>query len=145
VNYRNALSNREVAALIKPPETEAANIDMLGYSQVMEVYVPIEFQGRSVGVIETYFRLDEVNREIAMSRFVIALILAFSLAVIVAIYALLTAMVVMPLRRISTAVNALLAGKPGVEIPAHGKDEIGELAASIKTVLPRDRGIKKMF
>ena len=147
VNYRNALSNKQVVALIKPPETEAANIDMLGYRQVMEVYVPIELQGRMVGVIETYFRLDEVNREITkMSRFVIGLILAFSVAVIAATYAFLTSMVIRPLRRISAAVGALSAGQTGVEMPAHAAgDEIGELASNLRKVLQKDSGAKKMF
>jgi HAMP domain-containing protein len=147
VNYRNSLSNKAVVALIKPPETEAANIDMLGYRQVMELYVPVELQGRQVGVIETYFRLDAVNREIAStSRFVIGLILGFSVAVIVAIYALLTSMVIRPLGKISSAVNAISTGRSGVEIPAPAvADEIGELAASLKKVLQKDIRVEKRF
>src|SRR3972149_10382214 len=39
-NYKKALQG-QIAADIKPPIEEQDNIDLLGYKQVMEVYVPI--------------------------------------------------------------------------------------------------------
>ncbi|OGW35677.1 MAG: hypothetical protein A2010_06695 [Nitrospirae bacterium GWD2_57_9] len=147
VNYRNTLTKNAVVALIKPPETEAANVDMLGYQQVMEVYVPIEFQGQAAGVIEAYFRLDEVNKAIAeTSRSVIGIIIGFSLIIIVATYVLLTFLVVRPLLGIITAVDGIAAGQPGAEIPeTGGSDEIGQLTAQLKKVLDLSSREKKMF
>lgn len=141
VNYRNSLLGRRVLAVIKPPETEAANIDMLGYRQVMEVYVPILFQEQAAGVIEVYFKMDAINDAIReISRFVIAIIVAFSLAVVAAVYLFLTFLVVKPLRTVGAAIDRLAAGEK-VEMPKpHGRDEIGTLTASLRRLIDKDRG-----
>lgn len=149
VNYRNSLEKNSVLAIIKPPETEAANIDMLGYRQVMEVYVPIAYEGHTEGVIEAYFKMDAVNRSIAeTSGSVIGIITGFALVIIIATHVLLSTFVVRPLRRIAAAVEGIAAGRPGAEIPAlRTSDEIGELAAQLKGILDRNREnrAKKMF
>ncbi len=51
----------EIGQKVKPE-----NISEQGYEQLLEVYVPITFKGESVpsGVIEAYFKLDDVNSRI---------------------------------------------------------------------------------
>lgn len=149
VNYRNSLEKKSVLAVIKPPETEAANIDMLGYRQVMEVYVPVEYEGHTAGVIEAYFKMDEVNKSVAeTSRAVIGIIIGFALVAIIATHVLLSSFVVRPLRRIVAAVGGIADGRPEAKIPEHrAKDEIGELAAQLKRALEegKESRTKKMF
>lgn len=67
----------EIGQKVKPE-----NISELGYKQLLEVYVPVVFGGESVpsGVIEAYFKLDEVNNRIVDTQIIlIAAIVAFIL------------------------------------------------------------------
>ncbi len=41
--------------------TKPENIAEVGYKQLLEVYVPITFNGQPAGVIETYYKVDELN------------------------------------------------------------------------------------
>ena len=60
-NYRKSLQEGKIAASIKPPVDETANIELMGYRQLMEIYVPIVYNGRTEGVIEAYFKMDAIN------------------------------------------------------------------------------------
>lgn len=61
----------EISQKVKPE-----NISEQGYEQLLEVYVPIVFKSEQVpsGVIEAYFKLDEVNSHIKQTQ--IALLVA---------------------------------------------------------------------
>lgn len=73
--FRTALRGEVPIQIQEPLKSE--NISEAGYSQLMEVYVPIFFSkergGRIVGIIEVYFSLDNVNSLINQARVLIAL------------------------------------------------------------------------
>ena len=68
----------EISETVKPE-----NVSETGYKQLLEIYVPIIFRGESIpsGVIEVYFKLDDVNSRIKESQVIIIVIIGiFSLA-----------------------------------------------------------------
>ncbi|MEK6967834.1 MAG: HAMP domain-containing protein [Nanoarchaeota archaeon] len=66
--YLEALEG-EIEAEIKPPE-KPENVNEKGYKQLLEMYVPITFEGSSktAGVIETYMKLDATNERIKKAQ-----------------------------------------------------------------------------
>src|SRR3989344_9261092 len=58
----------EIGSKVKPE-----NVSEAGYEQLLEVYVPITFSGESVpsGVIEAYYKLDDVNRHMQQTTQII--------------------------------------------------------------------------
>lgn len=67
----------EIGQKVKPE-----NISEQGYEQLLEVYVPVVFKGENVpsGVIEAYFKLDDVNNRIKETQIIlIVTIVAFTL------------------------------------------------------------------
>ena len=67
----------EIGQKVKPE-----NVSEQGYEQLLEVYVPIIFKGKNVpaGVIEAYFKLDNVNSQIKETQTIlIAAVITFTL------------------------------------------------------------------
>lgn len=135
--YRHALEEGAITGAIKPPVTEKANIDLLGYRQLMEFYVPIVYHGRIEGVIEGYYRMDDINESVAStSKRVMSLIALFGAVVCAAVYLMLTRIVVHPINALTIAANTLASGKPGASLPYLGTaDEIGALRDALLRVL----------
>lgn len=136
-NYRVSLHEGKVLSAIKPPVTEGANIDMLGYRQVMEVYVPIIYSGAVEGVVEAYFKMDAVNDTIQrIQKNVIALIALFSVAALAIMYLLLSFIIVRPLNAIKETVDRISGGQKDAEVPfMTSRDEIGDLTRALRKLL----------
>jgi len=136
-NYRQALLDSRVLSVIKPPLTEKANIELQGYRQLMEVYVPVIFNGKTEGVVEAYFKMDTVNDAIrATTKMAIALIVVLAAAIGIAVYSILTVFVIGPIKSMTRAVEKLAAGEPGATLPFIGaRDEIGALRDALARMI----------
>lgn len=78
--FKEALKGEVVTEIGQ--KTKPENISEQGYEQLLEVYVPITFKGESVpsGVIEAYFKLDNVNSRIRETQIILsAAIVTFTL------------------------------------------------------------------
>lgn len=147
-NYRQSLLDGKVLSVIKPPLTEKANIELQGYRQLMEVYVPVVFDGNAEGVVEAYFRMDTVKDAIrTTTKMAIALIIALAAAICVAAYSILTVVVIRPLRSMTQAVEKLTAGEPGATLPFLGtRDEMSVLRDALARMISAiDPHSKKRF
>ncbi|MEK6743204.1 MAG: HAMP domain-containing protein [Nitrospirota bacterium] len=147
-NYRQSLLDSRVLSVIKPPQTEKANIELHGYRQLMEVYVPVVIDGKTEGVIEAYFKMDTVKDAIRATTIqVIALIIVLAAAICIAVYSILTVVVIRPLRSMTQAVEKLTAGEAGTTLPFIGtKDEISVLRDALAQMISAlDPQSKKRF
>lgn len=78
--FKEALKGEVVTEIGQ--KTKPENISEQGYAQLLEVYVPITFKGESVpsGVIEAYFKLDNVISRIRETQIILsAAIVTFTL------------------------------------------------------------------
>lgn len=135
--YRQAVQEGKVAGAIKPPVTEKANYELLGYRQLMEIYIPIIYDGKIEGVIEGYYKMDSINESVAAaSRLIMGLIALLGVVVCAAVYLMLTRIVVRPIRALTAAADTLASGQPGASLPYIGtRDEIGNLRDALLRVL----------
>lgn len=140
-NYRRSLQEGLVVASIKPPLNEKANIELYGYRQLMEVYIPISYNDRIEGVIEAYFKMDAINRSVSgTTRKVIVLIILLALSVCIILYAMLTAMVVRPLRMMTQAAEKAGAGTPDAALRhSPSRDELGALQNALARMIASGR------
>ncbi len=141
-SYRRSLQDGLVVASIKPPLNEKANIELYGYRQLMEVYVPISFDNRVEGVIEAYFKMDAVNRSVSeTTRKVIGLIILLAATVCIVVYLMLTTMVVRPLRLLTKAADNAASTPPDAPVPPlpsiAARDEIADLRKALDRVISR--------
>lgn len=136
-NYRESLLGSKVLSVIKPPLIEKANIELQGYRQLMEVYVPVVFEGKTEGVIEAYYKMDTVKDAIrSTTQRVVSLIAVLAAVICAAVYALLTVMVIRPIHSMTAAVEKLAAGESGATLPFIGtKDEIGMLRNALARMI----------
>ena len=109
------------------------------YKQLMELYIPISFNGKVVGVIETYSNLESLNAAVADARRTIHRVIDLSLLAI-----LLVALIVMVIIRRTIAQPALALckatrqvteGNYEVELGKIRHDEIGQLASDFQQMV----------
>lgn len=136
-NYKSALAGK-VAVEIKPPlKDEKENIDLAGYRQVMEIYVPIFIDKKIVGVVETYYKMDFINESINETvRNVLALIILYAVVVLASIYGILKMVILSPVGKLKVAADKIAVGDLNVQLPEiTSKDEIRDLNEAMKGVL----------
>jgi HAMP domain-containing protein len=146
--YRQALQDGKVLSVIKPPLTEKSNIELQGYRQLMEVYIPIVYDDRTEGVIEAYFKMDEINEDVRSTVVqIVGLVVLLAAMICAVVYVIMTADVVRPLNGLTTAARKLAGQEPGVTPPFIGtKDEIGKLRdAMVQVIEALDPHRKKRF
>lgn len=134
-NYKKALQG-QIAADIKPPIEEQDNIDLLGYKQVMEVYVPISYDKKVQGVIETYYKMDFINDDIGeATRKILTFIAIFAIAILLSIYLVLKIVIVNPIAKLKEVSDEISSGNLDVRLPEiKTKDEIRDLNEALKGV-----------
>ena len=89
----------EIGQKVKPE-----NVSEQGYKQLLEVYVPITFADESVpsGVIEAYFKLDDVNVRIKETQTILLIAIAsFSIATSVLFFTLFRSVIYKQIERIN--------------------------------------------
>ncbi len=99
----------EVAADIKVP-LDPEHVSEKGYTQLMEVYVPIESKtgGEVVGVVETYYTLDSLNANIFNAQREISLIIISSFFLLaLVLWFLIKFVVIKPLQMLETGIVGL--------------------------------------
>lgn len=110
-DFQKAISGK-VAVDIKEP-LKPENVAEKGYGQLMEVYVPIIFSGESkpAGVIEVYYNLDLLNRNIRQAQLEIGGVLFISFLTLGFIMWLLVRfMIVKPLKKLESEVLEIRRG-----------------------------------
>lgn len=132
--YQKAMKGEIIAEIKAPVGSE--NIKETGYSQLMEVYVPIRsFNGEIVGVVETYTILDAINNQIRSAQINLALkIIAFSTPLII----LLGGLFLVFYRRISRSIDRLTEftkilgqGQLDKKLDIQSNDELSGIAVAI--------------
>lgn len=134
-NYQKSLSGQVVAS-IKPPVDEASNVDIYGYKQVMEVYVPIAYEGKVEGVIEAYYKMDFINEHIAeTTRLVLILIAVSAVSMLLSVYLILQIVIISPVTKLKQVSNKVSNGDLDIQLPdIKSKDEIRDLNEALKGV-----------
>lgn len=132
--YQEAIRGEIIVEIKAPVDSE--NIKETGYSQLMEVYVPIRSSGGEiVGVVETYTILDTVNSQIRSAQIDLTLKLAaFSFPLII----LLGGLFLVLYRKISSSIVRLteftkILGQGQLEkkFDIQSNDELSEIALAI--------------
>jgi len=148
-NFKNSLTGKTIAEIKKPEKPE--NIAEKGYSQLMEIYVPITHDNKVSGVIEIYVSLDLVNESVKNSNeiiFVVVMTSSFTIiAVLITIYFLFSKNIIGPITRLQEATKQIAKGELDIHVTPEGNDEIQDLAHDInemskEIIIQRDKLIK---
>ncbi len=145
LNYQLALQLKTIAT-IKDPLTEKENMELKGYKQLMEVYVPITFDGKLVGVIETYYKLDFINDNINKLSFnILILILVLTFLFVLFINLLIRFIVIKPLTHLTITMKSFARGEGDLtqKIIIKTSDEIGILSESFNSFVGKLKIIVK--
>ncbi|MBI2049059.1 MAG: PAS domain S-box protein [Parcubacteria group bacterium] len=135
----------KVEAEIQTPQ-KAENISEEGYRQLIEIYVPVSFEGQSepAGVVETYYSLDAVNALVAKLWW--ALFIASCLAALIFVFTfwkLFQRLIQEPLEKTRKFALEYMEdegmGKTGVLLEIESHDEIGEVNRAINQMLSQLR------
>jgi len=135
-NYENAV-NGKISVIVKDPIEDQTNIDLVGYKQVMEIYVPINYDGKIEGVIETYYRMDYVNEVISkVTAKVLMLLGLFSALILITVYLILTFVVIKPINALIVVADKITDGELDTKLPeAKSNDEMSNLVASLEMLV----------
>lgn len=108
--FKEALKGEVVTEIGE--KTKSENISEQGYEQLLEVYVPVTFKGENVpsGVIEAYFKLDNVNSRIKETQLILILtIVTFTLASFGLLFIIFKLVIYKQIERINQQAEALKA------------------------------------
>lgn len=135
-NYENALKGK-ITTLYKDPIEDQTNIDLKGYKQVMEIYVPVIYDGKVEGVIETYYKMDLTNDNIYYVTSNVLLVLGIFISLILlTTYLILTYIVIKPINALIVVADKITDGELDTKLPnAKSNDEISNLIASIEMLV----------
>ncbi len=98
---------------------------------IMAVSVPLNFNGRVVGVMRMVTSLRAVNRQIMLADMVILVVAALCMALVIISNLLFINSVVEPVAVVTDAAKRISAGSYGFRIENHYTDEMGELVDNI--------------
>lgn len=143
-NYEKAMGG-DVAVVIEDPIVEKENIELKGYRQLMQIYVPIIYNGKVEGVIETYYKMDFIYESIAdVTLTILTIIGIFSLLVLIAVYIVLKNVVINPINALKDAADKITDGDLDTKLPeAKSDDEVSCLIASIEMLVASYKAKKK--
>jgi signal transduction histidine kinase len=138
----DAISGRIKTEISTPSKNE--NIDEKDLGQLLEIYVPVYFEhsDKPVGIIETYYKLDNLNNEIRqVQTSVILLILSAFFMLTALVWLLIHILITNPLRKIEYATTEIEKGNFDSKVKINSSDEIGNLAASFNKM---SDGLKRL-
>lgn len=107
-NFQKSIRG-EIAVVIKAP-LDPENREEKGYKQLMEVYVPIELRAGEgvVGVVETYYKLDRLNVDIAKAQREISMAISLGfLLLALLVWFLMRFIVIKPLKSLEAGIKKL--------------------------------------
>lgn len=111
-----------------PEQRPAAAPVFLEGQEVMRTVLPIEQNGQIVGISLVDFDLDNYHRTATLVRWALAAGGTLAIAVgLVALVALLSRTVVMPLRDLLAMTRSMARGEWGQRVPVRTRDELGKL------------------
>ena len=132
-NFKSSLTG-EIIAEIKEPE-KPENVSEKGYSQLMEIYVPIIIDNEVSGIIETYVSLDRVNEYVDnTNQIIFAIVIATSFIVaivLIIVYFLINKNIVDPIIKLESHTKQISAGKLDIHIKPEGSKEIQHFAKTL--------------
>lgn len=133
--YNEAMLGKVEAEVKKPSKSE--NEDEQEYEELLEIYVPILFsENRPSGIIEIYYKLDNVNKFIKEARtkiFIAAIISIFALFLL--LWILVKLFIKSPLVKLKGAAREITKGNFDKIMEIKTKDEIGALAESFNELV----------
>lgn len=147
--YNEAIKGSVEAEIKYPAKKES--MSERGYGRLLEVYVPIQFDGETkpVGVIETYYRLDDVYKALNETRIKIFFTGAAGFLVILLFFIILFKnLIKTPLMKINRSMEGVAKdGNLNKNSEPHSKDEVGTLIVSFNKMVDRlkfnEDGLKK--
>lgn len=105
-NFQQAISGGIAVEIKKPIDPE--NVAEIGYEQLMEVYAPIFLENKSepVGVVETYYKMDLLNKNIRSAQLALFRVIAIAFAAIAAQFIILFWFVILrPIKRLEVEIR----------------------------------------
>jgi PAS domain S-box-containing protein len=122
--------NGQIEAHVQKP-TKQENAGEAQYTQLLEVYVPIYFEGDTEprGVIETYFNLDKTNALLVQTRrSIIVIAFVTALALLFITWALFQWLINRRITKLRVVSEKIAAGDLHALVNLQGDDEIKKLA-----------------
>ena len=118
---------------------KAEQVSEQGNRQILEVYVPIGFGNQPpIGVIEAYFKLDNVNTQIGETQWIIGISIGiFSLATFILLVVFFRTQIYQPISLLKTAAQAVERGDLRQRVKLDSKDEMGMLASAFNSMTSR--------
>ena len=138
---REALKGKVTAEIVKPTSSE--NVSERAFKQLMEVYVPIYYQSvKPSGVIEIYYGLDSLNKNITDASFTVySLMVGAFLVLTILFYFLTNTFILSPLKSINAGIRGIEKGNLDTKIKFRSSDEIGQLAGALNEMM---QGLKRL-
>lgn len=149
-NFKSSLTG-QITAEIKEPE-KPENVAEKGYGQLMEIYVPITFDNKVSGIIETYISLDSVNESVDNTNKIISAIVLITLfgvtVFLIMIYFLIKKNIISPIIRLQDHTKQISSQDIIIMIKPEGGEEIQNLTRDVnrmskELIVQRDNLIKK--
>jgi len=138
----NHSTRPEVIAALSSGSGQAIRYSATLHENMMYVAVLVTGQGQTLGISRVALPLTAV--ESSISSLILTLLTAIALAtlLVVTTAAIIAAVIIRPVRQMTSAAEGLAAGNLGKQIPVRGDDEIGrlsrafnEMSASLKSTM----------
>ena len=130
----NHANRPEIAAALASGLGSAIRYSATLHENMMYVAVPVTDQGRVVGVARVALPLTTVEASINKMALTIVGAVAAAALLVIAVAALLARMITRPVRRITTAAEAIASGELDQKILARSSDEIGRLGRAFNNM-----------
>lgn len=133
----NEAMEGNVEAEIQEP-VKPENIAEKGYGQLLEIYVPVFFSGdsRPAGIIEIYYKLDEVNKLIKEARLKILTSAVLSVFIFTFfIWIFLRRIIKDPILKLEKTADKIAKGDLDKRVLIKSQDELGSLADSFNKMV----------
>lgn len=105
-NFQQAISGKVAVEIKKPIDPD--NIAEVGYEQLMEVYVPVFFENKlePSGVVEVYYKMDLLNKNIRQTQIVLLRAIVITFVVVAVQFIILFWFVILrPIKRLEMGIR----------------------------------------
>jgi signal transduction histidine kinase len=112
--------------------------------RMMDVVLPVEQDGRLIGMVYLSQPLDDVNAVLADLRYRLIISMAVAALLSGLIGLILSQAITRPIRRLTRAASAVAGGNLEQEVPVRSRDELGKLGRTFNDMTARLREARQM-